>query len=96
MLALIAVWMSLVCLALAGVMLVYPPAFKQWSIILFLEVLAPAALCFAGLVLWSHRKVENPEPAIVAQRLQCKVAIGLTLVAVAAVYVIFLVLADKA
>ncbi len=95
MLALTSVWLGVLCLLLSGLMLVYPPAMTQGSLILVLEFLAPGSLCLAGIVLWAHRKDEHPEPAIVAQRLQAKTAIVLTLLACAIVYVIFLVLAKK-
>lgn len=95
MLALLSVWMSVACLTLAAAMLLYRPVFTEFTMILFLEFLAPATLCFAGLVLWSHRKNRTPEPAVVAQRLQAKVAIVLTTMAVAIVYVIFFVLANR-
>ncbi|MCC7294093.1 MAG: hypothetical protein IT449_18685 [Phycisphaerales bacterium] len=95
MLALTSVWLGVLCLLLSGLMLMYPPAMTQGSLILVLEFLAPGSLCLAGLVLWAHRKDENPEAAVVAQRLQAKTAIVLTLLACAIVYVIFLVLANK-
>lgn len=95
MLALISVWLGVLCLLLSGLMLVYPPAMTQGSLILVLEFLAPGSLCLAGLVLWAHRKDESPEAAVAAQRLQAKTAIVLTLLACAIVYVIFLVLARK-
>lgn len=95
MLALLSVWMSVACLGLAGTMLLYRPAFTEFTMILFMEFMAPGTLCLAGLVLWSHRKDKSPEPAVVAQRLQAKVAIALTLIAVAIVYVIFFVLANR-
>lgn len=95
MLALLSVWMSVACLALAGAMLLFRRAFTEFTMILFMEFMAPATLCLAGLVLWGHRKDHSPEPAVIAQRLQAKVAIALTLISVAIMYVIFLVLANR-
>ncbi len=91
MLALLAVWVSLAALTTALTMALYRPAFVDWTIPIALYGSA-AAICFGGLVLWSHRTVADGEagvdPGIAAQRMQSKVAIGLGLLAAAIVYVL--------
>jgi len=84
--ALAAVWISLLTLGLALGMLIYRPAMTDLTILLVLYFGAPGALCFAGLVLWAHRKDQSADPAIAAQRVQAKVAILLAVVAAAIVY----------
>ena len=87
--AFLSVWMGLTCLVMSIVMVAYPPAVTEWTLILFLELLAPLTLCLAGIVLWSYRKDRSNDPPIAAQRLQAKIAITLTLIACALVYFIF-------
>lgn len=84
--ALLSVWLGLASFALAVVMLAYRPAMSDRAIVLILYFGAPGALCLAGLTLWAHRTDEDPEPGILAQRLQSKVAITLALAAAAIVY----------
>ncbi len=86
MLALVSVWMSLLSLALSIVMLVYRPAFKDWTLTLVLYFGTPGSLCLALLVLWTYRRETSPEPAIHAQRVQAKVAVALNLFAIAITY----------
>lgn len=86
MLAFVSVWMGLGSLVAAVTMLFWRESFTDFHIWLVLWLGAPGTMCLAGLVLWSHRHEHMPEPAVVAQRLQCKVAIGLALVAVVIVY----------
>ena len=86
MLALASVWIAFASLVLAGTMLLDRPAFTDLGVVLVLWVDAPLAMCLGGLVLWAHRKDTSPEPAVVAQRTQAKVAIGLAVVAAAIVY----------
>lgn len=90
MLALISVWLGLASFALGIVMLVYRPAMTDAAIILVLYFGAPGALCLAGIVLWANRTDEHPEPALLAQRLQSKVAIMLALAAAAIVYALII------
>jgi len=94
MMALASVWLGVGCFILALAMVVYPPEFTEWTMILLLQLGAPLALCFSGMVLWAHRKDTSGEPGIAAQRRQAKVSIGLTLAGIAIVYVIFFVLAN--
>lgn len=86
--ALASVWIGLCALVVAGTMVVYRPAFTDLNVTLVLYFGSPGSLCLAGLVLWAHRKAVPPEPGIVAQRLQAKVAIGMAVVAAALVYVL--------
>ncbi len=67
-------------------MLFWRPAFTDWSVPLVLWLGAPGTMCTAGLVLWSSRKDKSSDRGIAAQRLQCKVAIGLAIAAAAIVY----------
>ncbi len=90
MLALISVWLGLASLVLGLTMLAYRPAMTDLAILLILYFGAPGALCLAGLVLWANRTDDHPEPAIVAQRLQSKVAITLGLAAAAIVYALII------
>jgi hypothetical protein len=90
MLALLSVWLGLASLILAVVMLFYRPAMTDPAILLILYFGAPGALCLAGLTLWANRTDDNPEPAILAQRLQSKVAITLALGAAAIVYALII------
>ena len=91
MLALLAVWVSLAALTTALTMALYRPAFVDWTIPIALYGSA-AAICFGGLVLWSHRTHTDGEaevdPGIAAQRMQSKVAIGLAVVAATIVYLL--------
>ena len=86
MLALAGVWISLASLLLAVAMVVYRPAFTDVTVTLVLYFGSPAALCFAGLVLWAFRKESDPDPGVAAQRVQAKVAIALAIVAAAIAY----------
>ncbi len=88
MMAFVSVWMGLGCLIAAITMLIWRQAFTDFHIWLVLWLGAPGTMCLAGLVLWSFRNEVNPEPAVVNQRLQCKVAIGMAFVAVVIVYVL--------
>ncbi len=67
-------------------MLFWRPAFTDWSVPFVLWLGAPGTMCIAGLVLWSYRKDKSGDRGIAARRLQCKVAIGLAIVAAAIVY----------
>jgi hypothetical protein len=84
--ALASVWVGLLTLGLSAAMLLYRPAMTDLTILVVLYFGAPAALCFAGLVLWAHRKDESADPSIAAQRVQAKVAIPLAVLAAAIVY----------
>lgn len=86
MLALLSAWISLLTLMLAVVMLVYRPAFNDVTVPLVVMFGAPGALCLAILVLWAHRKDRSNDIPLAAQRMQCKVAIVLSLAAAAIVY----------
>lgn len=88
MAALISVWMSLVCLALALGMLIYRPLFHDAMLVVVLYFGVPGTLCIAGLVLWAHRKDTGDDPGLAMRRLQCKVAIALSLAAAAIVYLL--------
>ena len=84
--ALLSVWIGLGSRLVAVAMFVYRPAMTDLKVPLVLYFGAPGTICFAGLVLWAHRKDEAFEPAVVAQRLQAKIAIALAVVAAAIVY----------
>jgi hypothetical protein len=71
-------------------MLVYRPAMTDVAILMILYFGAPGALCLAGLVLWAYRRDDHPDPAIVSQRLQSKVAITLAIAAAAIVYALII------
>ncbi len=90
MIALLSVWIGLASFVLAMIMLLYRPAMTDVNILLILYFGAPGALCLAGLVLWAHRMDDDPEPAIVAQRLQSKVGIMLAILAAAIVYALII------
>ena len=86
MIAFLSVWMGVACFAASLTMLIYRPAFTDFNIWFVLWLGSPGTMCLAGVVLWSHRKDMSGEPAVAAQRLQCKVAIALAIVAAAIVY----------
>ncbi|MFQ5490309.1 MAG: hypothetical protein ACE5GE_06260 [Phycisphaerae bacterium] len=86
MIALLSVWMGVGCLLLSAAMVIWRPAFNDITVVINLYFGCPGAVCLAGLVLWSHRKDTSGDPGTAAQRLQCKVAIGLALAAAAVVY----------
>ena len=86
MAAFVRVWMGMATLGIAMAMLLWRPAFTDLNVWLVLWLGAPGTMCVAGLVLWANRKSDADEPGIGPQRLQCKVAISLALVATAIVY----------
>ncbi len=88
MLALTSVWIGLVVMVLAAAMVVYRPAFTDWTVTLVLYFGSPGAMCLAGLVLWAHRKEGSTDPGLAARRLQAKVSIALAILAAAIVYLL--------
>ncbi len=90
MLALAAVWIALGTLLLAAEMLIFRTTFTDIGIVLVLWFGAPGALCLAGLVLWSLRKEAATDPNVRNQRTQAKVAITLSLLAAAIVYLLII------
>ena len=88
MLALGSVWIGLGSLLIAVSMIVHRPTFTDLTVTLVLYFGSPGALCFAGLVLWAHRKDDASDPGLQAQRLQAKIAIGMAVVAAAIVYIL--------
>lgn len=90
MLALMSVWISLAALAVAATMVVYRPAFTDWTVTLVLYFGSPGAMCFAGLILWAYRKEDSTDAGVAAQRLQAKVAIAIALLAAAIVYLLII------
>ena len=90
MLALMSVWISLAALAVAATMVVYRPAFADWTVTLVLYFGSPGAMCFAGLILWAYRKEDSTDAGVAAQRLQAKVAIAIALLAAAIVYLLII------
>ena len=88
MLALLSVWIAMISLLIALAMVVYRPAFTDLTVLLVTYFGTPGALCFAILILWSYRKDLDPEPGVVAQRVQAKFAIVMALVAAALVYLL--------
>lgn len=90
MLALAAVWIALGTLLLAAEMVVFRSTFSDIGIVLVLWFGAPGALCLAGLVLWSLRKEVGVDPNVLNQRTQARVAIALSLLAAAIVYLLII------
>lgn len=90
MLAIWSVWTALATMLLAGTMWLYRPAFADLTVTLVLYFGSPGALCFAGLVLWAHRKDDAHEPGVGAQRLQAKVAATMAVIAAAIVYLLII------
>ncbi len=86
MAAFASVWSGLGCVILAVVMVVWRSMFNDWTVPLILWLGSPGTICIAGMVLWSYRKDSSFDPGITAQRVQCKVAIGLAITAAAIVY----------
>lgn len=86
MLAFLGVWIGLTTLLLALAMLLYRPAFTDFSVISVLYFGSPGALCFALLTLWAYRKEPDTDPGLQARRLQCKVTVAMALIAAAIVY----------
>lgn len=86
MIALLSVWLGMGCLLLSAVMVLWRPAFNDVTLVISLYFGCPGTVCLAGLVLWSFRKDTSDDPAMTAQRMQSKVAIGLALTAAAVVY----------
>ena len=80
MLALASVWIGLASLILAATMVLYRPAMTDNTIPIVLWAGSPGAICLAGLVLWASRKIDHPDPGLVSQRLQAKVAITTAIV----------------
>ncbi len=90
MLALLSVWVGLASFVIASAMLLYRPAMTDLTILIVLYFGSPGAICLAGLVLWANRHDDSPEPALTAQRLQARVAIGTALVAAVIVYALII------
>ena len=86
MLALTSVWIALFTFILAGTMLVYRPAMTDLTVTLVLYFGSPGAMCFAGMVLWTHRDDGHDDPGLEAQRAQSKIAIALAIAAAAILY----------
>jgi hypothetical protein len=80
--------MGLACLAFTGIMVIWRPAFNDFTVWLLLWLACPGTMCIAGLVLWAYRKQDVDEPGVRAQRIQCWVAIALATVAAAVVYLL--------
>jgi peptidoglycan biosynthesis protein MviN/MurJ (putative lipid II flippase) len=89
-LALASVWIGLAALVLAATMVLYRPAFTDWTVPMVLYFGSPGAMCLAGLVLWAYRKEDPTDPGLSAQRLQAKIAIAFALIAAAIVYLLFI------
>lgn len=86
MFAFMSVWLGLACFVASIVMVVWRAAFTDTMVFLLLWIGAPGTMWLAGMVLWANRKMSASESGISAQRLQCKVAIGLAVAAAAIVY----------
>ncbi|MCH8147083.1 MAG: hypothetical protein IH987_03700 [Planctomycetes bacterium] len=86
MLAFFGVWIGLATLLVALGMLVYRPAFTDFSVILVLYFGSPGALCLALMTLWAYRKEPKTDAGLEARRLQCKVAVAMAVIAAAIVY----------
>ena len=88
MLALSSVWIALASLLVALAMVLHRPLFTDVTVTLVLYFGSPAAMCFAGLVLWAYRKEPTTDPGIRAQRVQAKVAIAVAVLAASIVYLL--------
>lgn len=90
MFALLSVWLGLACLVAAIGMVVWRGMFTDGMVFALLWLGAPGALWLAGMSLWAHRKRDAGEPGVAAQRLQCKVAIGIAILAAGIVYLLII------
>lgn len=90
MIALASVWTGLFALLVAGTMFAYRPAMTDLTVTLVLYFTSPGGLCFAGMVLWAHRKAGSDDAGVVQQRLQAKAAIGMSVIAAGIVYVLII------
>ena len=90
MLALASVWIGLLTLLLAVGIVVHRPWMTDLTVLLVLYFGSPGAMCLAGLVLWAHRKEGNEDAGLQGQRRQAKIAIGMSLVAAAIVYLLII------
>ena len=88
MLALLSTWLGMATLLLASTMLLFRPAFTDLTVTLVLYFGSPGAMCFAGMVLWAHRKDDHNDPGLESQRLQAKVAITMAMLAATIVYML--------
>jgi hypothetical protein len=86
MIALLSVWIGLAVLALSISMIFSARMFTDVTLFLVLWLGSPAAICLAGLVLWSYRKEGRDDPGIESQRVQCKAAIVMAVLAAGIVY----------
>lgn len=88
---LVSVWLGLSCCAASIWMVVQRRTLSQFELLTPLNLYACClAMTLGGLVLWGYRKRDSSEPGIAQQRLQAKVGIGLSLVAVAVVYLLIM------
>ncbi len=90
MLALMSTWLGMATLLLASAMLLFRPAFTDWTVTLVLYFGSPGAMCSAGMVLWAHRKDDHSDPGLESQRLQAKIAFALAVLAAAIVYALII------
>lgn len=88
MFAFLSVWIGVFALGLAVLMVVYRPAFTDWTILLVVYFGTPGAWCLAGMVLWALRKEDASQPGVRAQRIQAMVGIVLGAGAAAIVYLL--------
>lgn len=90
-LPLLSVWLALFSLAASIWMVVQRRRLGDFEFVMWLDLeVACLAMALAGLVLWGYRKRDASEAGIIQQRLQAKVAIGLSLVAVTVVYLLII------
>ena len=88
MAALVSAWMGLACCVVGLAMLLWRGAFDDRLLPVVLWG-ACATIAVAGTMLFAFRKEPTGTEGIAAQRMQCKVGIGLALVAVVIVYALF-------
>ena len=85
------VWLGLSCCVIAAWMVWQRHRLGDFEFVMWFDLeVACLAMALAGLVLWGYRKREATELGIAQQRLQAKVGIGLSLVAVTAVYLLIM------
>ena len=89
MLSLLSAWIGLVTFLLAAGMVVHRPMMTDLAVTVVLWLGSPGSMCLAGLVLWAYRK-EPGDPAIHGQRVQAKVAIVMSILAAALVYILII------
>ena len=88
---LVSVWLGLSCCAASVWMVVQRRTLSRFELLTPLNLYACClAMTLGAVVLWAYRKRDSSEPGIAQQRLQAKVAIALSLIAVTMVYLLIM------